>query len=202
MKQIKNGLLLVTGLLIGYGTALSVTAAYAQGMPFHAMDADKNGMVSEQEFNNAMAQRLSSRAAQGGAQMRAFKNAPTFSSIDTNNDGQLTPDELQNMRQSRQNSRMQHNNMAQGNTHTPNTMGKPPMPVFADFDSNHDQLLSEAEFYEARNRRISERAKEGRQMRGLANIASFADIDVNADGTITQQEFLSFRQSHMRKGHP
>ncbi len=107
MKQIKNGLLLVTGLLIGYGMALSITAAYAQGMQFGAMDTDKNGVVSEQEF------------------------------------------------------------------------------------------------YDARNGRIADRAKESRQMRGLANIASFTDIDSNADGKITEDEFLSFRRAHMQKGgHP
>ena len=80
-------------------------------------------------------------------------------------------------------------------------MGRPPQPVFAEFDLNGDNTLTEEEYYEARNKRIAERAKEGRKMRGLANIASFADIDANGDGQVTENEFSAFLSGHMQKGH-
>ena len=48
------------------------------------------------------------------------------------------------------------------------------MPVFADFDLNGDGKITEAEFTEARTARISQRAQEGRQMRGLTDALSFA----------------------------
>ena len=204
MKPLKNGLLLITGILIGYSASVSIATVYAQGMPFGSMDTDRNGMISEQEFQQAKSNRMASKAAQGG-QIRGLKNAPTFASIDVNNDGQLTSDELQAMQQTRRNGMMQQGKgqgIGQGKNQGGSAMGRPPMPVFADFDANHDQSLSEQEYYDARNARIANRAKEGRKMRGLENIASFTDIDSNADGKITEDEFLSFRQAHMKKGHP
>lgn len=72
---------------------------------------------------------------------------------------------------------------------------------FAGFDTNNDNSLTEKEYYDARDKRIGERAKEGRKMKGLANMASFADIDSNADGKVSQSEFVTFIAEHKKKGH-
>ncbi len=72
-------------------------------------------------------------------------------------------------------------------------------PVFADFDLNNDGKISEQEFTEARTARISERAEEGRQMRGLADAVSFAEIDTNNDGSISLAEFSAYQQLHRQK---
>ena len=72
---------------------------------------------------------------------------------------------------------------------------------FATFDADKSGTVSEQEFNDARNKRIEERAKEGRQMKGLANMASFADMDSNADKKISADEFASFLAEHKKKAH-
>ncbi len=174
---------------------LGTLAVYAQGgMSFADFDADKNGLVSEQEFNAAKANRIAGKAKEG-RQMRNMENSPMFASFDTNRDGQLTKDEMQTMKQT-----MQQGQAKQGNGDRKG-MGRPAKPVFADFDANNDNSLTEKEYYDARNERIGDRAKEGRQMKGLANLATFAEIDGNADGKVSQEEFTSFLQEHEKNGH-
>ncbi len=56
--------------------------------------------------------------------------------------------------------------------------------TFADFDRNGDGRISEQEFDATRSERISQRASEGRPMRGLAGAPSFAEIDRDGDGSI------------------
>ena len=170
-------------------------AVYAQGgMSFADFDTDKNGLVSEQEFNAAKANRIAGKAKEG-RQMRNMGNSPMFASLDTNRDGQLSEDEMQTMKQT-----MQQGQAKRGNGNRKG-MGRPAKPVFADFDANNDSSITEKEYYDARNKRIGDRAKEGRQMKGLANLAAFADIDSNADGRVSQEEFASFLQEHEKKGH-
>lgn len=187
MKYTQKTLLIVT-LLASYSTA------QAQGMIFTEVDTDGNGVVSEQEFNTARADNRAARAQQG-RQMRGMGSAPAFAAIDVNNDGYLTPDEMQRMQAMQQSRR--NRGMGPGSR----AMGRPPQPVFTDFDINKDGGISEQEFIEARGQRVSDRAREGRPMRGLANMAAFVDIDINRDGNVTEEEFTSFRSKHMRQGH-
>ena len=81
------------------------------------------------------------------------------------------------------------------------SMEKPRPPVFSEFDLNSNGVMTEQEYIAARDNRIGERAKEGRQMRGLANMATFSELDVNGDGGVTSNEFNAFLGSHMRGGH-
>ena len=170
----------------------------AQGMSFIDFDADKNGIVSEQEFNTAKAERIAAMAKED-RQMHGLANAPSFNSLDTNLDGQLTTDEMQQMQQGRKN-KGQGRGLGKGQGKG-KRMGRPPQPVFADFDANTDNSLTEQEYYDARNKRIAARAKEGRQMRGLANMAAFSDIDGNGDSKVSQKEFTLFVQEHEKSKH-
>lgn len=70
------------------------------------------------------------------------------------------------------------------------------MPTFADFDLDGDGKISEAEFTEARTARISDRAQQGYQMRGLVNAPSFADVDTDNDGSISPEEFEAYQAEH------
>jgi len=169
--------------------ASSTLLVQAQGIPFADFDADKNGSVSEKEFNDAKNQQIAAKAKEG-REMRGLANAPTFSSIDTNRDGQLSEDEMNVMQQVQAKNELGNKKMA-----------RPPKPIFADFDVNNDNMLTEQEFNEARNKRIGDRAKEGRQMKGLANLAAFADIDANGDGKVSQEEFTSFLAKHEKQAH-
>jgi len=80
-------------------------------------------------------------------------------------------------------------------------MGRPAPPVFSEFDANGDGVMTEKEFFAARDKRIGERAKEGRQMKGLANMATYSNLDANSDGGVTENEFNAFLANHMKKGH-
>lgn len=71
-------------------------------------------------------------------------------------------------------------------------------PVFADFDSNGDGVLTEQEFTDGRNKRIAERAAAGFPMRGLSNAEDFSTLDSNGDGKITPDEFSAHQQRHMQ----
>lgn len=73
-----------------------------------------------------------------------------------------------------------------------------PIP-FATYDQNGDGGISEDEFATIRAARISERAAEGRPMRGLSNAPQFADFDTDGDGSISPAE-LSAGQAARARG--
>ncbi len=73
------------------------------------------------------------------------------------------------------------------------------MPTFAEFDLDKNGYLDEEEFIEARGARVSERAKEGRQMRGLSNMMQFQELDLDADGKVTPEEFEQGMAAHRQK---
>ncbi len=70
------------------------------------------------------------------------------------------------------------------------------MPTFDSFDLNGDGVLLEDEFYQARNNRIGERAKQGYRMRGLANAQPFSAIDLDGDGKVNRDEFSKAQAQH------
>jgi Ca2+-binding EF-hand superfamily protein len=175
-------------------------------MTFSAFDLDGDGIVIEQEFDTARAQRMAERAAQG-APMRGAANAPAFSDFDLNGDGQMTTEEFATVQQSRM-QRRPGGGMGPGAGMGPGPgMGMGPgagmgrnMPSFAEFDLNGDGALTEKEFYEARAKRIAERSQQGYPMRNLANAPSFEVIDLNSDGRITPDEFSVGQAQHHRQG--
>lgn len=74
-------------------------------------------------------------------------------------------------------------------------------PAFSDFDVDGDGFVSEEEFNTLRAERIAERAKEGRQMKGVASAPPFSSIDSNGDGKLDEAEFTAGRDAHMKVMH-
>ena len=73
------------------------------------------------------------------------------------------------------------------------------MPTFADIDANDDGQISVSEFTKARSERMAKHAKEGRQMKNLANAPSFDDIDTDDDGGVSPDEFAAHQAEHKAK---
>ena len=73
---------------------------------FQNMDANGDGVISEQEFTQAHQQRMEARAAQGRP-MRNAANAPQFVGMDLNGDGAVQPEELMQYQQQRMQQRWQ-----------------------------------------------------------------------------------------------
>lgn len=61
---------------------------------FKVYDTNKDGFISEDEFNAVKATRMSANA-DAGMPMRNAGNSPDFASIDTNKDDKITPEELE-----------------------------------------------------------------------------------------------------------
>ena len=69
------------------------------------------------------------------------------------------------------------------------------MPSYSDFDTNNDGKVTQEEFENTQQKKMTIRAEEGRMMRNAGNAPGYSDIDANGDGNIDKEEF----QSHQAK---
>jgi Ca2+-binding EF-hand superfamily protein len=178
------------GFLVAGSLSVITTALVAEDLPnrgpieFSSYDTNKDGFISEKEFNDIRAKRIEQKTS-SGMPMRNVANAPDFSALDTNKDGKLTELELLKG----QNKQMQNN---QGNRGMGQGMGQGfNMPNFEDFDLNNDGMISSKEMDEAREKRMEEKASEGKMMKNIGNQPLFSEIDTNKDGNISKEEFLA-----------
>ena len=191
MKNIVKAIKLsfvVAGSLSVLGSALIAQDLPTKGpIEFSSYDTNKDGFVSEQEFNDLRAIRMEEKA-QTGMPMKNAGNAPSFAMFDTNKDGKLTEVELLKG----QNKQMQNNQKNMGMS--PNGMKpKGKMPAFEDFDLNKDGMISSKEMEESREKRMEQNALDGKMMKNIANQPAFSDIDLNNDGNISKEEFLAHK---------
>ena len=191
MKNIVKAIKLsfvVAGSLSVLGSALIAQDLPTKGpIEFSSYDTNKDGFVSEQEFNDLRAIRMEEKA-QTGMPMKNAGNAPSFAMFDTNKDGKLTEVELLKG----QNKQMQNNQKNMGMS--PNGMKpKGKMPAFEDFDLNKDGMISLKEMEESREKRMEQNALDGKMMKNIANQPAFSDIDTNNDGNISKEEFLAHK---------
>ena len=75
------------------------------------------------------------------------------------------------------------------------------MPTFADFDLDGDGKIVEQEFNTAHDKKMSEMAAEGRQMKHVGDAPGFSGIDTNDDGEISEQEFAAHQAEHHKQMH-
>ncbi|MCW9014259.1 MAG: EF-hand domain-containing protein [Gammaproteobacteria bacterium] len=200
-------------LLIGFAATPLLTQASGLTLrgpiAFETFDKDSNGMISPQEFVSTHNQR---KRIQFDAGMRP-KFMPGFTYFDANGDNQISKEELaagrENWRQQRGNMQGQKpgsgmgpgmgrgQGMGQGMNRGRN------MPSFADFDLNGDGVLKPEEFYDARAKRMYQRAEQGYPMRNAAKAPPFEQVDTNKDGVISTEEFAAHQAEHKRmRGNP
>jgi Ca2+-binding EF-hand superfamily protein len=75
------------------------------------------------------------------------------------------------------------------------------MPAFGDYDLDGDGTVVEKEFHEARAKRISERVRQGYQMKNIGKAPAFADLDSDGDGELSREEFAA-HQAQRRQPKP
>lgn len=63
-------------------------------LSFQAHDTNKDGFISEDEFNAVKAARMSANA-EAGMPMKNAGNSPDFAYFDTNKDGKISKEELE-----------------------------------------------------------------------------------------------------------
>lgn len=175
--------------MLGMGLSSSIWAAdspaAAHGpMPFSAIDTDKNGSISEVEFN-AMKQQHHPNNRKSAMKMKA----PAFAEFDSNHDGQLSPEELNAGREA-------HHQAMQAKPHCKCDEKKHHGPRFEHFDLNKDGAISEAEFTEARNQHRAEREKMGKKVPDIAKLPTFADLDTDHNGSLSKEELAAQHEKH------
>ena len=77
---------------------------------FEAYDKNKDGLITQEEFDSVKEERMSSKS-EAGMPMRNAANSPDFTYFDTNKDGKITKEEyqkgqLEHMQENRQNRGM------------------------------------------------------------------------------------------------
>lgn len=71
-----------------------------------------------------------------------------------------------------------------------NAATRPTPMAFSDYDSDRSGAISEQEFYQARARRMAERAEQGYPLRNAHGAPSFADFDANNDDELSPDELI------------
>lgn len=71
-------------------------------------------------------------------------------------------------------------------------------PTFAQYDLNNDGAITQKELEEARAKRMSQKAKEGKMLRNAGKAPAFATMDKNKDGILDKEEFRLHQTEQMK----
>lgn len=102
MKKTLTAALIVGAFSLTTGLVIANDQPARGPVPFATWDADNSGAIDEQEFNALREQRQAAVKA-SGRQGKNMANASTFAQIDSNDDGQISAEELSAMQQGKGN---------------------------------------------------------------------------------------------------
>lgn len=66
-------------------------------------------------------------------------------------------------------------------------------PSYSDIDANADDAVTSEEFYAFRAERMAARAEAGGKMKNAKNAPTFEDLDLDGDGTLSDDEFAEHK---------
>jgi Ca2+-binding EF-hand superfamily protein len=72
-------------------------------------------------------------------------------------------------------------------------------PTFEEYDLNNDGKITQSELEEARAKRMSQKAKEGKMLKNAGKAPAFSDMDKNNDGSLDREEFQLHQTEQMKK---
>lgn len=75
------------------------------------------------------------------------------------------------------------------------------MPTFEQYDLNNDGKVTKNELEEARTKRMTQKAKEGKMLRNAGNAPAFNDMDTNNDGSLNREEFNLHQTVQIKKSN-
>jgi len=140
------------------------------------------------------------RPMRQGMGRNCMQNMPTFEEYDLNNDGKITESELEEARTKRMNEKAKEGKMLRnaGNA-----------PAFSQMDKNNDGSLNREEFQLHQTEQMKKWNKgncpsncfgmgKGQGKGMMQNMPTFAEIDTNKDGMISQEEFSAHQQQRMQ----
>ncbi len=201
---------------------------------FQSIDADADGNVTREEFSAHQQQHLQQMQQRRAAQWRQMqqsrnasnnlglpgrgmgRNMPVFAEFDLNADGSLSEEEFIQARNRRIEARAKQGypmrNLAN-------------MPAFQSIDADADGNVTREEFSAHQQQHLQQmqqrRAAQWRQMqqsrnasnnlglpgRGMGrNMPVFAEFDLNADGSLSEEEFIQARnrriEARAKQGYP
>ena len=181
--------------------SFSLAVAQPGPMPMFSFDTNGDGVISEDEFNQARDQRMAARAAQGRPMYRS-DNAPAFRDIDSNGDGTVTQQEMMAFHQ----ARMQQRPMPmppRGYGYPGGMMARPGanQPSFADMDANGDGCIDPTELNQFQQSRIGPMPGSAggmpRRGWGYNSMPAYQQFDLNKDGNVSQEEFIEGRRQRI-----
>lgn len=167
---------------------------------FEIYDMNKDGNISEDEFNSIRTKIMTEKTSQN-KRMNNAGNAPIFSDFDKNKDGLISINEFkagQLEQKQKRMARMQSKKGNMGQNKGKRQGRKSNMPSYSDLDLNGDGILLEDEFNQARANRISERAKLNYPMKNVASMPAFSDIDLDGNGEVSAEEFAKHQMAHRK----
>ncbi len=70
------------------------------------------------------------------------------------------------------------------------------MPSYSDFDRDGNGQVTQQEFEQTQQERMTAQAKAGKMMRNAGNAPVFSDLDTNNDGNIDEKEFQTHQSAN------